>query len=241
MPLNLFAIIIGLGATAGLASATWKARDLRETSSMVTATLILLAGGLVGGRIGFGVINWPYFQAHLWELPQIWLGGFSGPGAIAGMLLTIPVGARLMRLRFSTFIGWLFPLLPPVAVSAWLACWVTGVAYGSPVTSSFIALLARDEWGVYLGRFPLQLVGALLSLVLFALIESWSGLNRQPWRKFSLGVLAAVLPATGLSFLRADSTPLWAGLRPDTWGFLCLSLVAFLLLASSFLPSVNEN
>ena len=233
--MNLFAILIGFGATLGLANVAWHARRTHDMPSLVTAGLLALLGALLGGRLGYGVANWAYFRSHLADLPRLWLGGLSAPGALAGGLLALPLASWWLHLRLPTLADRLVPLLPPLAVFAWLAGWAAGVAYGPLSGVSALGLPARDEWGFFAPRLPLQLAGALITLALLGWLESRGSFPHRPGMSFSLAFLAVVIPALGVSFARVDPTPLWSGLRSDTWGYLGLSLAGLMLLALSLL------
>jgi phosphatidylglycerol:prolipoprotein diacylglycerol transferase len=182
-----------------------------------------LLGALAGGRLVFVILTWAYFQAHPAEIPQVWLGGLSGPGALAGAALALLLAARFRPGLYSRRLEPLFPLAACLSAAAWLACWGSGDAYGPP-SQAFFAVPARDELGSLASRWPLQLLGALLSLAVLWLYER-APRGWPPGLAASLGMAALCLALAGLSFFRVDPAPDWFGLRPDTWGGLALALV----------------
>jgi hypothetical protein len=194
---------------------------------------------------------WPYFQERLVEIPQVWLGGFSGPGAVLGAVLAAVLFARSAGLPIGGLAEALLPLAASMAVSGWLACWLAGCAYGAP---SPWGIPVVDEWGQLSPRLPVQPVGALLALLLFWLLErallstparrrnlagkkpglllrlaAW--LQSAPPGTASSGLLSLLsLETAGLSCLRGDPAPLILGLRVDALAWAALALLFSLAL-----------
>jgi prolipoprotein diacylglyceryltransferase len=235
--LNLFSLALGVGATAGLASMLWHAGDEMRAPYLVDAGLLTLFGALLGSRVGYVFINWLYFQFHWDQIPQVWLGGLSAAGALAGGVFTLPFAAQVARLTLRGWLDRMLPLLLPLGVGAWLAAWSAGTAYGSLAGTAWWALPARDEWGSIGLRWPLQLAGGLVTLGLFSLIEFNCKRFKRPGQSGSLGLLALVLPYTAASFLRADPAIPWLGLRPESWAGLSISLICLGLSLVCFWPT----
>ena len=93
--MDLYAIIVGIGATAGLAWAARRAPHLQAIAWVIAGVWVLL-GALVGARAAFVAANWLYFRSHLLEAPQVWLGGLFWPGALVGALFVLAL-LRLSR------------------------------------------------------------------------------------------------------------------------------------------------
>ena len=238
--MQTFSLILGLGAALGLAATAWQSAD-KQAEGMVDAGLAALLGSLLAGRAAYVAAQWGYYQAHLAEIPQPWLGGLSASGALLGAMLGLLV-LGLLTPRSSgasrssgaprspgTLADALLPLLAALTVSAWLACWLDGTAYG-PRAAAWWALEARDEWGQLAPRLPLQAIGALLALGWFGLLERFRPALARPGQLAGLACLGLALELFGLSFLRADPAPLWRSLRLDAWGALAAAAFALLWL-----------
>ncbi len=234
-----FSLLIGLGASLGLIWVAWQSHP-RQSRPLVDTGLIVLVGALVAGRGGYVSLNWPYFQSHPWEIPQVWLGGFSGLGALAGGLLTLVVAAWLSHQPPGPLVDAMLPLLTTLAVSAWIACWREGCAYGS-VTAGWWGVPARDEWGILDKRQPVQILGALLTLGLFWGLERVRQRLPIPGTIAGLGVTGLCLIVFVLSFLRADPIPIWRGLRLDAWAALAVSSGTLLALTISFFQARSHS
>lgn len=232
-----FSLLLGLGTLSGLLLAGWHAPQ-KELLRYIDAAVMILFIALLSGRAVFVAVHWAYYGGHLIEIIQVWLGGLSGVGALAGGSLAVIIIAIIMKLPVGLLADVLLPLTGTLAVSAWLGCWFDRCAYGLP-SLAWWAIPQQDEWGALVGRVPVQLVGALFTLILIWVLDQ---LGRQlPVRglRAVLGVLGVSLVIFGLSYLRADPAPIWNGLRLDAWGALllvttCLAVVVVLLLGWKF-------
>jgi phosphatidylglycerol---prolipoprotein diacylglyceryl transferase len=220
-PVYAFSLIIALGTVVGLG---WSAAQAprRQALARVNAGTWSCLGALIGSRLVYVAANWVYFQRHALEGLQIFQGGLSWPGALAGAILALWVYTRLGRMSLSTLSDALLPLGACLALSAWIGCWFDGCAYG-PATNAWWGIPTWDEWGRLTARFPTQVLGALYTLALFWLLEqpprsAPPGFNRMPaGQPASLALLGYALAMFLLSFLRVDPGAYWLGLRLDAW------------------------
>ncbi len=224
----IFSLVLGLGAALGLAASAWQA-STRQALGSVDAGLAALAGSLVCGRAAHVAASWGYYQSHLAEIPQPWLGGLSASGALLGAAVGLLIFSALIRGSPRRLADGLLPLLACMVIGAWLACWLDGTAYGPP-SSTWWGLPARDEWGQVSLRLPLQLAGALLALGWLWLLDRLLPKNAAPGLLAGLAYLGVALELFGLSFLRADPGPTWRSLRLDAWGALAAAALALLWL-----------
>lgn len=214
--MSLFSLLLSLGTLAGLVLIALRAPK-KLTFRYLDAALGVLLSALVVSRLAYVVTNWVYFRLHAGEIFQVWLGGLSAPGALLGAFL----GMALLRARRTFYLGpladGLLPLLGTLSIAAWLGCWSDGTAYGAP-SSAWYALPAVDEWGALTPRLPVQLIGALLSLLLFIGLEQAQARLRRPGLAACLGLVGWGVILVGLSFWRADPAQVWMGLRLEAWG-----------------------
>ncbi len=232
MPVYAFSLLLALGAIAGLSWAAWQSSE-KEATQITEAGIWALLGALLGGRILFVAINWTYFQSHPWESLQVYLGGISWSGALAGGLLVLTLFVRLNQQSLLEMADALVPLLVCLTVSAWLGCWLDGCIYGE-VTSAWWGVPSPDEWGLVSSRSPVQLLGAMFTVGLFWSSERGVKLGTyKPGTLSCLGLLNLFLISFGLSFLRADPALTWNGLHLDAWAalvFANLGLVVLLII-----------
>ena len=223
----LYSLFVAFGALTGLLLAGWRAPQ-KATTRYLDAGLGILAGALVGSRALAVAINWGYYRLHPDEIIQVWLGGLSGVGALAGGVLAIIIVALSLRLPIGTLSDVFLPLAGTLMTTVWLGCWIDGCSYGY-ASSAWWALPARDEWGAIAYRLPVQFMGAILTLLLLWILDRAGKRWPQNGMVACLGLLGFSAEIFGLSFLRADPT-LWVyGLRLEAWG--ALGLLAFSILA----------
>ncbi len=88
MDMQPFSILLGLGALLGLLLTGWRAPQ-KEAYRYLDAGLWTLFGALIGSRAVAVAVNLNYYQDHPGEIYQVWLGGLSGIGAMAGGMFVI--------------------------------------------------------------------------------------------------------------------------------------------------------
>ncbi len=240
MPDIAFAFLIGCGASLGLAWAVARAGTSR-TSSILNAGLFSLGCAYIGGRLAHLVVYRVFFGSNPQAVFQVPLGGFAWPGALMGGILGLGLYALITRQNFGRLADGLLPLLVTLPISAWLGCWLVGCAYG-PTVEAWWGVMARDEWGVVLRRWPVQPVGALLCLLVLWAIDHLPIERLPDGATFGLGVLGLTMVNFFMSLLRADPSPLANGLRLETWFALIFGTAALLaLVALVLLPRRSKE
>lgn len=222
--MNHYAVLVGLGAALGIWQVMQSALPALEAKRARQGSALLLSA-LLGARLGYVLLHLSYYRQHGWEALQIWLGGLYWPGAVAGALLALAVIARAGNERLTVLADGLTPLLPPLTILIWLACWTAGCAYGATAEGAWWGLPAVDETGVVARRLPLQALAALSLALLYGALELLLHSARQGIRA-SLTLLALMMHTFLFSLLRVDSTLRWGGLRLDSWAALVFALTA---------------
>jgi phosphatidylglycerol:prolipoprotein diacylglycerol transferase len=211
-----FSLLLGLGSLAGLMMAGWRAPS-KQTMRYVDAGIFALLIALVISRGVYVAVNWGYYAAQPLEIFEVWLGGLSGIGALAGGVLAVFILAIGWKFPPGALADCLFPLAGSLSITAWLGCWQGGCAYGLPSTAWW-SLLGKDEWGVMAARMPIQLWGASATLLITWLIDGLGRRLKITGLPAGLELIGLGSVIFGLSYLRADPTPVWFGLRLEAWG-----------------------
>jgi prolipoprotein diacylglyceryltransferase len=215
--MNPFSLLTGLGASLGL---------LRLQPRFLKPALIVLAAALVGARAEYVLRSPEWFSTRPLEALMTWEGGLGWTGALAAAILAVFLIAATRRMRLTALADSLVPMLLPLVVSIWLGCWQAGAAAGIPVEGAWWALPGRDELGVIVPRWPVQMAGACISLVGFILLE-------RAERRFKIPGLIASLSLTLISGAIAALTPFTAAAIPS--GFPSPALAALGLSAAAIL------
>jgi len=219
-----FSLLLGVGALTGLLLAGWRAPK-KEAIRYVDAAACALLISLVGSRAMAVALNWGYYAAHPREIFQVWLGGLSGIGALGGVMIAVIIIAKWWKLPMGVLADTLLPLVGALTITSWLGCWVGTCAYGLP-SNAWWAVPARDEWGLLAARVPVQLVGALSTLVLIWLMD-WAGRRVQlAGLAAGIGMFSISAIIFSLSYWRVDPMPIWQGLRYEAWGAIVLMILS---------------
>jgi phosphatidylglycerol:prolipoprotein diacylglycerol transferase len=239
VPVYAFTLVLALGATLGLLWVAWRTPD-KEILYTLDVGLLVLLGGMLGGRVAFVAANWVYYQSHLQEILAVHHGGYSWTGALAGGVLALVLVAAVKQASLGRLADAMLPLLATLTIAGWLGCWLDGCAYG-PRTDQWWGFPVMNEWGQTALRLPTQLLGAVLTLVLFGLLD-WSrawlagrGRSHRPGTFASLGVLLLSLEMFALSYVRVDPSHMWNGFRLEAWAALGFAVLAALALGISLL------
>jgi phosphatidylglycerol---prolipoprotein diacylglyceryl transferase len=220
-----FSILLGLGALCGLLLLVWRAPK-KEAERYLDAGLWILFAALVGGRLTAVLINFQYYQSHAAEIVQVWQGGISGVGALAGGMVAVIIISAWWKLDAGKLADALLPLAGAIAISAWLGCLLKPCGYGLP-SNMWWAISGRDEWGVLTKRVPVQLLGAILTLLIIWCLDWASKRIHIPGLIAAIGLFGISAVIFTLSYGRTDPIPTLSGLRLEAWVAIGLMIISF--------------
>jgi phosphatidylglycerol:prolipoprotein diacylglycerol transferase len=223
-----YTAVMALGIVVGIGLIRWSSRR-SHVPDWFDALLVVILAGLVGGRIGFVLSRWDYFQERLAEAWQIWQGGLSYHGALLAGILALLGWAAMRKRSFRTYAVLFAPAFVAVTVFGWTACLLEGCAYGQETILSLVSADLPDEFGVYAVRYQTQLTGILLTLAAFLFILMVQK-RRPPNYVFWLGLAAVSLVQLPSSLLRGDEILAVGRLRLDTLLNALLVIISLLLL-----------
>ncbi|HEX9091920.1 MAG TPA: prolipoprotein diacylglyceryl transferase family protein [Anaerolineales bacterium] len=234
--MQLFSLFIGLGTLSGLLLSGWRAPQ-KETMRYLDAGLGILFAALIGSRALTVAAGWAYYQGHPSEIIQVWQGGLSGIGALAGAALGMIIIAFAFKFPLGLLSDTFLPLANTLSIAAWLGSWVSGSSYGAP-SAAWWALPAYDEMGVLDTHLPVQLLGAIFSMLIALLLDRAT--QRFPFKGISALLYLFGLSGVifGFSFLRVDPAQTWQGVRLEAWGAVGLMIFSALLLVVLLLRQV---
>jgi phosphatidylglycerol:prolipoprotein diacylglycerol transferase len=164
-----FTVVLAVGVLL----ATWLTARLarrRSAEAWFDALLIVFVAAIIGGRLGFVLSQWVYFQEHPSEIWQIGLGGLSYFGALFAGLVTLFLWTHFYNQSFYQYAALFSPGLALLSIFGWAACWFEGCAYGRETVIGFFSADLADEYGVYALRYQTQLIGMLLAFMAFIAI-----------------------------------------------------------------------
>ncbi len=236
-----YTVVLILAILAGIGFTIWTNRESNKID-WFDAVLVILIGAILGGRIGFVILRWDYFQDRIPEAWQIWRGGLSYHPALLGGILALFLWALFKRRSFYQLTAILIPAFILIAAFGWAACWMEGCAYGKETVLGLLAADLPDDLGVFAVRYQSQVIGFGLSLLLFlVIIRIGRRVTTSSLFWFTLAAMSLVHFIVGL--LRGDPAPGIWNLRLDLLVDGLLVIVAVILLQFEIFRnrSIAEN
>ncbi len=190
--------------------------------AVLDVCLLALATGLLAARSGHILLHAAHFAAVPSDILRLGSGGLEWHSALAGALGGLWLGARWRRIEARELLDALTPALALLALGAWRGCMAAGCGYGREVDtlanhSPLLVAELPDVYAIYAPRYNTPLMGLLLALAALLLAGMLYRRGWLPGRRFWLTLLLLAAGMFLIGFLRADSVPLWAGLRSDQW------------------------
>ncbi|MEA3400266.1 MAG: prolipoprotein diacylglyceryl transferase [Armatimonadota bacterium] len=177
-----------------VAAATWMYLDRDRydfTGTQVLHVALLgFAGGIIGGRLGYVLLNLSeYAQEPLGAL-NLWSGGMSWHGGVAGALLVLAIGTRITGVTLARAFDLSAPAVALAYAIARVGCFLNGCCWGRSADLPWAVVFppeAAGPSGVPLHPAQLYAVAGTLLFTLPALLALGRWL-RKPFDRF-LGFL----------------------------------------------------
>jgi phosphatidylglycerol---prolipoprotein diacylglyceryl transferase len=246
LTIQVWGILVSLGIILGV----WRfhilaRRQLLSTAVVLDLAVAVIAGGLLGGRLGHVLFYepWLYLQ-HPAEIFAFWHGGASSLGGFIGG--GIAAALFFYRRKF-TLKEWV-PYLDAGVVSLWLG-WGVGrlgcfLIHDHPGTLTyFIGAVqypggARHDLGLYE-----SVVGFTLFIIFSLLYKTLS--KRQPGLVAGISIAGYAVARFFLDFLRARDLPesdvRYFALTPAQWGMLLLFVGLTVLFICGKIKAVKKK
>lgn len=217
-------LALGILAAYGLTERLRRQRG-QSMATIEQLLLVVVIAGIVGGRLLHVILEWEYYSSHLWQIPQIWLGGLAIHGAILAGALALYLMSHRQQERFLPLLDQLIPgLALAQAIGRW-GNYFNQELYGQP-TNSFFGIYIEPQFRIsnfqpfslFHPIFLYESVGLLLLCLVLLFIE-----RRKKKEERRRGIpTATYLIGYGLlrffiGFLRIDPQLSFWGLRFDQW------------------------
>ncbi len=233
-----YTAVLSIGVLAGMAVTKRIARD----GGWVDGYLAAFAAALIGGRVGFILMEWGYYQErpltfqNLWQ-GVLWQGGFNYHAALLAGIVGVWIYSWWGK-RLAYTLTLFAPAFALITAFGWLACWLEGCGYGAEtvlkegIGALFVADLP-DNFGIFMVRYQTQWLGFLYSLLIFLLALR---LEIRFWHVLLLISLGRI----GIGFLRGDPITHFGGLRLDILLDIVLALLCLILLQYTAYETKNR-
>lgn len=205
---------------AGFLITTWLAGRFAETlapasraiteDQVVDFTCWSLMGGIVGGRVMYVLLQWPWFARHPLEAFALWHGGLVWYGGFFGGLITGYGYIRSRRLHWLRVLDQFIPFGALGHAIGRIGCFLNGCCYGKP-TDAWCGVLFP---GHAQRAFPTQLFETLGLCLLFIGLRKLQtpALLGKPGAVFGSYLSGYGLLRFIAEFTRGDQSACFAGL-----------------------------
>ena len=145
-----------------------------DRDGVADLVLYLVAGVLLGGRLGYVLFYNPhYYIHHPVEIVAVWDGGMSFHGGLIGVIIAALLFSRTSGIGFMTLADLVVPVAPLGLLLGRLGNFINGELWGRPSSAAWAMIFPNAPLvnGMMVPRHPSQLYEATLEgLVLFTLL-----------------------------------------------------------------------
>lgn len=213
--LYTYGLMLGLGFAAGVWVSSRRAEKRgMDPDSLFWMFMLLLVGGVVGGRLFHILLNTSYYR-DLASILDTREGGLSIHGVLIGGFLTAYLWSRSRKISFGLLTDVIAPGLALGQSIGRIGCLFSGCCYGMETSGSW-GVLTRFAPG---RRHPYQLYESAADLALFVALLWLSSRIDFEGGLFSIYVTSYSSSRFILEFLR-DNEGYLAGLSYGQWASL---------------------
>jgi phosphatidylglycerol:prolipoprotein diacylglycerol transferase len=190
-------------------------------------TFWMVLSGVIGCRLFYIFLNFPFFMKNPSELIMIQHGGLAWQGGLIFGLLTAAIFTKVKKINFFKFADFVTPYVAlGQSIGRW-GCFLNGCCYGKELS-----------WGIYdpnrgVYAHPTQIYLSVAAFISYLILRSFYKRNSIPGRVFALFFLIESISRFTIEFFRADHDILWLGL--SIFQVVCIFLFAGSLYAYTFL------
>ena len=181
----------------------------------------LVAGGILGARLFYILLNLPFFVSNPWEIIMLYHGGLAWQGGFIVGALSGVWFVKKHNLPVLKLLDLSAPYLALGQSIGRLGCFLNGCCYGKPAV-----------WGIYFPVHhdhlqPTQLYDALGLFMTFLILKKLSRYAAYQGHIFVLYVILAAGLRFVVEFFRADHEIIFLGLSVYQWVCLVFLATAF--------------
>jgi phosphatidylglycerol:prolipoprotein diacylglycerol transferase len=209
----------------------------KDSKTALELTLILMAGGFLGGRLFHVFYEAPdFYLQHPKQILFFWNGGFVFFGGFIGALLGVTVYTKAKNLSFLEWGDFFAPIIALGYGLGRISCFLAGCCYGKFCSLPWAVSFGWDSQR--LPRHPTQLYAVFWELMVYVLLifiesrDQSRDKNLSPGKIFFLWLLFHSVGRLLMEHFRDDFRGVFlAGLSISSWGSLLLFSVAVLFLS----------
>ena len=193
----------------------------------------LVIFGLAGARLYYAIFSWDDFQDHPWQILQIWKGGLSIYGGLAGAALGLAIYAKRSGIHFAKIFDLAAVTLPLGQAIGRFGNFFNQEAFGAPTDLPWKMYIepARRPAEMLAERYyhPAFLYEAAWDTLVFFILWRLAQRQRNPGALFGFYLVLYSMGRFLIESLRLDSF-FWRGLRIDQITALAMILIGLAII-----------
>lgn len=154
----------------GLALVRKRAPIMGIDSNRITDALVgALFAGVIGARLTFFVLEWPYYAAHPMEMLSIQFAGLTSFGGLAFGLIWMLLWCKRTRTPIYTMMDCIAPSFLIATAIGRVGCLLNGCCYGGVCDASFpLRIWVDGQWHVAAQVYDsvMNLIGLAILLII---------------------------------------------------------------------------
>lgn len=201
-PISAFGLFLLLSFLVGIAVARRRGTQVGiEPSQMLDIALYMIIGGILGGRLGYAVVNYQTFAQAPQSILTIWRdSGLTFYGALIGGLVVGTAYARSRQIPLRKFLDVFAPALALGYAVAMIGALLHGLYIGRPTGVPWAVQMFLDR------RHPTQIYLLLTSLGTYAVLRAQERSSPAPGVLFFLWLLLHALARVAVEFFVESPT-----------------------------------
>lgn len=166
-----FMLMLGFAAGTFVTLRGAKRRGM-EAEVFLDFAIWALVSSIVAARLTFVMLNYADYEDDFGKVFQLWGGGLSFHGGLAGGIIALAVFCQRRQLSFLTMGDIIAPALPLGYAFARVGCFLNGCCYGTPTKLPWAVAFPDEHFpGAQTPpSHPTQIYSLLLSLVVFGIL-----------------------------------------------------------------------
>lgn len=156
---------------------------------LVDLAVWMLAGGILGARIGYVLLDWEYYGKHPIDILKFTEGGMTSFGGYILGLVGLWIWARINKVPTINVLDLMAgPALVAVAIGR-IGCFLNGCCYGGPCDLPWAVHVHAENGTTYMGH-PAQLYDSAICILFALVIFNWEKRGKyKPGQLFSLALI----------------------------------------------------
>ncbi len=138
---------------------------------MFDCMIAILAGGLVGGRLLFVIINYRYYLEYPLRAFMFYEGGLAYQGAFVMAVIAGILWARAKKIPFLKAADLVAPYIALAQSLGRIGCFLNGCCYGRVAESGLLVTFPYEP----VTRIPTQIYSSFILLLIFVLLIEMRG------------------------------------------------------------------